>query len=109
MNAWADGLNFYLARHPAVTPKVIEHFEPWMALSFTEGSIGGDIEKVNLGQLQALYGRLPAIPDPPQEEFEPEPTGSNGAAIAPSNTVDHHALLLINPHTSFFFRSELQM
>jgi acyl-homoserine-lactone acylase len=23
--------------------------------------------------------------------------------------VDHHALLLINPHTSFFFRSELQM
>ncbi|WP_433966719.1 penicillin acylase family protein [Tunturiibacter gelidiferens] len=39
----------------------------------------------------------------------PEPTGSNGIAIAPSNTVDHHALLLINPHTSFFFRSELQM
>jgi len=78
-------------------------------LSFTEGSIGGDIEKVNLGQLQALYGRIPAIPAPPQEEFEPEPVGSNGAAIAPSNTVEHHALLLINPHTSFFFRSELQM
>ena len=30
-------------------------------------------------------------------------------AIAPSNTSGHHALLLINPHTSFFFRSELQM
>ncbi len=29
--------------------------------------------------------------------------------IAPSNTVDKHALLLINPHTSFFFRSEYQM
>src|SRR5205823_385670 len=39
----------------------------------------------------------------------PEPTGSNGMAIAPSNTANHHALLLINPHTSFFFRSELQM
>ena len=35
--------------------------------------------------------------------------GSNGFAIAPENTRDHHALLLINPHTSFFFRSELQM
>ena len=35
--------------------------------------------------------------------------GSNGIAIAPSNTAGHHALLLINPHTSFFFRSELQM
>ncbi|HEY5075697.1 MAG TPA: penicillin acylase family protein, partial [Pyrinomonadaceae bacterium] len=43
MNAWADGLNFYLARHPQVTPRVIKHFEPWMALTFSEGSIGGDI------------------------------------------------------------------
>ena len=30
-------------------------------------------------------------------------------AVAPSNTLGRHALLLINPHTSFFFRSELQM
>jgi acyl-homoserine lactone acylase PvdQ len=42
-------------------------------------------------------------------EQDAEPRGSNGAAIAPSNTVGHHALLLINPHTSFYFRSELQM
>src|SRR5512132_2112291 len=42
MNAWADGLNFYLAKHPQVHPRVIKRFEPWMALSFTEGSIGGD-------------------------------------------------------------------
>ena len=40
---------------------------------------------------------------------EREPSGSNGIAIAPANTAAHHALLLINPHTSFFFRSELQM
>src|SRR5690348_2934343 len=52
MNAFADGLNFYLYKHPEVKPLVIRHFEPWMALSFTEGSIGGDIEKVNLTQLQ---------------------------------------------------------
>src|SRR5207342_1034263 len=45
MNAWADGLNDYLATHPDVHPRVIHHFEPWMALSFTEGSIGGDIER----------------------------------------------------------------
>ena len=35
-----------------------------------------------------------------------EPQGSNGFAIAPSRTKEGHALLLINPHTSFFFRSE---
>ena len=110
MNAWADGLNFYLYKHPTVKPRVITHFEPWMALSFSEGSIGGDIEKVNLGQLQAFYGNGPAPQQTPgDDEIYHEPTGSNGIAIAPSNTVNHHALLLINPHTSFYFRSELQM
>lgn len=38
-----------------------------------------------------------------------EPSGSNGFAIAPAVTSSRHAMLLINPHTSFFFRSELQM
>jgi acyl-homoserine lactone acylase PvdQ len=113
MNAYADGLNFYLYKHPEVKPRVIEHFEPWMALSFTEGSIGGDIERINLRDLQAFYGphvsqaSLEAVPDRPDPDREPR--GSNGMAIAPANTTGHHALLLINPHTSFFFRSELQM
>jgi len=44
MNAYADGLNYYLAKHPQVKPRVIKRFEPWMALTFSEGSIGGDIE-----------------------------------------------------------------
>ncbi len=109
MNAFADGLNFYLAKHPDVKPRVITRFEPWMALSFTEGSIGGDIERVNLGQLQSFYGHDRVTPAPPERNEDMEPRGSNGAAVAPSNTVGHHALLLINPHTSFFFRSELQM
>jgi acyl-homoserine-lactone acylase len=113
MNAFADGLNYYLSKHPETKPRVIQHFEPWMALSFTEGSIGGDIERVDLDQLQQFYGskspaaeRKVAANSGPQET---EPSGSNGVAIAPANTVAHHALLLINPHTSFFFRSELQM
>ena len=59
MVAWADGLNFYLAKHPEVKPKVITKFEPWMALSFSEGSIGNDIDGVNVGQLQAFYGNGP--------------------------------------------------
>jgi len=110
MNAWADGLNYYLFKHPEVKPRVIQRFEPWMALSFTEGSIGGDIERVDLAQLEAFYGKTSASAGAAADDDEiEEPTGSNGMAIAPSNTADHHALLLINPHTSFFFRSELQM
>jgi acyl-homoserine lactone acylase PvdQ len=79
-----------------------------MALSFTEGSIGGDIERVDLKKLEAFYGGHKDVASL-QEQPEQEPGGSNGIAIAPSNTALHHALLLINPHTSFFFRSELQM
>jgi acyl-homoserine-lactone acylase len=110
MNAFADGLNYYLEKHPEVRPRVIARFEPWMALTFSEGSIGGDIERVNLKELQAFYGGGPVNQARSEDkEGDAEPTGSNGIAIAPSNTADHHALLLINPHTSFFFRSELQM
>src|SRR5947208_2581723 len=113
MDAFADGLNFYLFKHPDVKPRVITHFEPWMALSFTEGSIGGDVERINLHGLQAFYGPQVGQSEPAQAWLElprdTEPRGSNGMAIAPSNTSSHHALLLINPHTSFFFRSELEM
>jgi acyl-homoserine-lactone acylase len=109
MSAWADGLNFYLATHPTVKPRVITHFEPWMALSFTEGSIGGDIEKIAADGLAAFYGKQrQAYAAPPDLAYR-EPSGSNGIAIAPQDTANGHALLLINPHTSFFFRSELQM
>ena len=108
MVASADGLNFFLQSHPQVRPRVLHRFEPWMALSFSEGSIGGDIERVQLGALQSFYGNAQstALREPARDE---EPRGSNGIAIAPSNTRNHHALLLINPHTSFFFRSELQV
>ncbi len=111
MNAFADSLNFYLLKHPEVKPRVIKRFEPWMALSFTEGSIGGDIERVNLGQLEAFYGKVSVTlgSSANDEDETEEPSGSNGMAIAPSNTAGHHPLLLINPHTSFFFRSESQM
>ncbi|MGA2384369.1 MAG: penicillin acylase family protein [Gemmatimonadales bacterium] len=114
MDAFADGLNYYLYTHPQVTPKVIRHFEPWMALAFSEGSIGWDVERVDPRGLQAFYGgRAPAsAPQPGGDGGDGpwvEPTGSNGIAIAPKSAKDHHALLWINPHTSFYFRSELQM
>ena len=109
MDAWADGLNYYLYTHPQVKPRVITRFEPWMALSFTEGSIGGDIESVSLDGLAAFYGDSASRPAPATSAGPGEPSGSNGFAIAPANTVAHRALLLINPHTSFYFRAELQM
>jgi acyl-homoserine-lactone acylase len=113
MNAWADGLNYFLATHPAVKPRVLKRFEPWMALSFTEGSIGGDIERIDLDALRDFYSPAsraalaPRLTD--QVLLDKEKQGSNGIAIAPGLTRDGHALLLINPHTSHYFRSELQV
>jgi len=126
MDAWANGLNYYLYNHPEVAPRVLTRFEPWMALTFSEGSIGGDIERVNLSRLEAFYGQprnaqavldretssatLAVVPSGLNEpDPDEEPTGSNGIAIAPANTSAGNALLLINPHTSFFFREELHM
>ena len=124
MDAWADGLNYYLHTHPETQPKVIKRFEPWMALSFSEGSIGGDIERVNLTQLEAFYGGAAkqqvadarALPTTGGAAavasgltYAEEPTGSNGFAVGPSRTASGKAMLWINPHTSFFFREEAQM
>jgi len=112
MNSFADALNYYLYKHSEVKPRVIHKFEPWMSLTFTEGSIGGDMESIDVTQLAAFYGGGgsggTALTEVTNRQ-DKEASGSNGIAIAPSHTVDHHALLLINPHTSFFFRSELQM
>lgn len=113
MNAWADGLNFYLHTHPEVKPKLLTRFEPWMALSFSEGSIGGDIEEIDLKELEAFYGTAPRptlayMSDMPNLH-DAEPRGSNGFAIAPKLSSSGHPLLLINPHTSFYFRPEIHM
>jgi len=116
MSAWADGLNYFLATHPQVKPRALKRFEPWMALSFTEGSIGGDIERIKVDPLRDFYSSSQQLPTPIQPRpgerasvADPEKQASNGIAIAPGLTRDGHALLLINPHTSHYFRSEAQV
>jgi acyl-homoserine-lactone acylase len=119
MDSFADGMNWYLATHPQVKPKLITRFEPWMALSFSEGSIGGDIESIELKPLEAFYGKAPqdalkadavALAGLDSSTgFDAEPKGSNGFAIAPRLSAGGHALLMINPHTSFYFRPEVHM
>jgi len=109
--AFADGINFYLKNNPQVTPKLITHFEPWMPMYFSEGSIGGDIERVSTKKIRAFYEHQPsseklAISDGLIRLKDNEPRGSNGFAIGGEKTASGNAMLLINPHTSFFFRGE---
>jgi len=112
-DAWADGLNYYLETHPDVQPRLLTHFEPWMPMYFSEGSIGGDIEQIPLEGIEAFYGegRSLASLSSPQTGARAlhEPRGSNGFAIAGELTRSGNAMLLINPHTSFYFRPEVHV
>jgi acyl-homoserine-lactone acylase len=111
--AFADGVNYYLATHPQVQPRLLTRFEPWMPMFFSEGSIGGDIEQIDLAGIAAFYGAGQAIGPLPATLATPgefkEPGGSNGFAIAGTLTESGNAMLLINPHTSFFFRGEVHV
>lgn len=110
MDAFADGVNYYLYTHPEVTPKLLTHFEPWMALTFSEGSIGGDIERISTRALANFYFKDNSIAiTEMMPDINDEPRGSNGFSISPKNTKNGNALFLINPHTSFYFRPEIHV
>ena len=111
MDAFADGVNYYLYKHPEVKPTVFQHFEPWYALMFTDGSVSATVTGgINLNETQSFYNggseKLGAVYKPAITDRE---TGSNGFALAPSRTASGHALLYINPHVPFYFRSEVQL
>ncbi|MBX2917044.1 MAG: penicillin acylase family protein [Cyclobacteriaceae bacterium] len=110
-NAFADGANYYLYTHPEIKPKLIKRFQPWMPFLFSEGSIGGDIESISVNRVKEFYGtgNQYIAEETDHNEPEPEPRGSNGFAIAPKLSASGNALLLINPHTSFYFRPEVHV
>ena len=107
-DAYADGLNYYLATHPEVQPALLRRFEPWMPMFFFEGSIGGDIERIPLEGIAGFYGgeQLAHAPVSADDDVH---NASNGFAVAGELTRSGDAMLLINPHTSFYFRGEIHV
>jgi acyl-homoserine-lactone acylase len=121
-NAFADGINYYLHTHPEVKPALLTRFEPWMPMYFSEGSIGGDIESISTQNLEAFYKSLEVgsvtdsianttavVDETVYTSNLDEPQGSNGIAISGKLTESGNAMLLINPHTSFYFRGEVHV
>jgi len=113
LDAAADGVNYFLYKHPEIKPEVLERFEPWFALLRTNGSISatqnGGITIPDMKNLYPAKNNSTSYIEKNITSYDIDPTGSNGFAVAPSKTAFQNAILYINPHVTFYYRTEVQM
>lgn len=110
LNAFADGINFYLYTHPEVKPALLKRFHPWYPLTYTDGSISAiQTSDLTAKDIKAFYEGLSIDVAKIKSKKEEDLSGSNGFAIAPSLSKSGNAMLYINPHVTFYFRPEVHM
>ncbi|RDC62500.1 penicillin acylase family protein [Adhaeribacter pallidiroseus] len=109
LNAYADGINYYLYQNPEVKPALLHRFKPWYPLLWTDGSIGAiNTADITVTELKNFYTGSQDFSSAVPKKME-LPSGSNGFAFAPAKTESGHAILYINPHVTFYFRPEVQV
>ena len=109
LNAYADGINYFIYKNSTKKPLLLNRFEPWYPLLWTDGSIGAiSTGGISVKEIKNFYGKF-------TEEItsiskkEEDPTGSNGFAFAPKITESGNSILYINPHVTFYFRPEVHV
>ncbi|OYY10112.1 MAG: acylase, partial [Sphingobacteriia bacterium 35-36-14] len=111
LNAHADGINYFLYKHPEVRPVVLKKFEPWFHLMYTDGSVSAtSTGGASVEEIKQFYENGPETNSTVYHQIKDiEERGSNGFAIGPKRSASGNAMLYINPHVPFYFRSEAQM
>ena len=111
LQAYSDGLNYYLYTHPEDKSLILHRYEPWWPLLWTDGSIGAiSTGGLTIDELAQFYGgKNIQVSDASTVPDEQDPAGSNGFAIAPNLTTDRQSILYINPHVTFYFRPEVHV
>ena len=109
LTAYADGINYFLYKNPQIKPSLINQFQPWYPLLWTDGSIGAiSTAGISVNEIKIFYsGENKDLVY--QKDVEEKVTGSNGFAFAPSITESGNAILYINPHVTFYFRPEVHV
>ena len=107
-DAYAAGINYYMLTHPNVKPKLLHRIKPWMPFlnnipSLTNSNLtDADIKKMYPSFISNSTSANVIEKDDPK-------AGSNGWAISGKHTKDKNAILLINPHSEFYNRIEVQL
>jgi len=96
-DGFADGLNYFLATHPNVHPRLLTRIEPWYPLAFIRYTYyqNGFARDNALGESRDLQTART------KRDLQ-DNVGSNGWVIGPSRSASGHPLLLINPHLPYF-------
>jgi acyl-homoserine-lactone acylase len=94
-DAFAAGVNFYLARHPDVHPRLLTRIEPWYPLAF-----------IRYNYYQNGFARDPKLGEEPSQTAALRTyhadNGSNGWVVAPSRSASGYPLLFIDPHLPYY-------